>query len=380
MANINDYLKWRGDIKISKDYPFNEVDSMILARFSYLLFSKIKMNKIETIGNISLKMKDFPDNEFLYNGDKELITNLGTSLRFKNLKVTDYVENNNKAREEQFGAITIHLSLKELYISYLGTDMSIIGWKEDFNMGFMDTVPCQIEGLDYLHKISLKYPSKKIRIGGHSKGGNVAIFAAITAPKRIQMKITKVYNYDGPGFSKEIIDKYENPDILKKIETYIPQDSIIGRVLNHKEKTTIVYSLEKGILEHDIFSWQVFKDDVIKLPENTKASEAIDKTLTNWIETTTDEQRKIFIDVIFDLFYSTNANTFSELAADLKTNIPKILKKYEEISKEDKQVLTTMIIKLIKSNLGVRKNDGIKKIIDIKDEYFNKLKKVKERV
>ena len=221
MANINDYLKWRGDIKISKDYPFNEVDSMILARFSYLLFSKIKMNKIETIGNISLKMKDFPDNEFLYNGDKELITNLGTSLRFKNLKVTDYVENNNKAREEQFGAITIHLSLKELYISYLGTDMSIIGWKEDFNMGFMDTVPCQIEGLDYLHKISLKYPSKKIRIGGHSKGGNVAIFAAITAPKRIQMKITKVYNYDGPGFSKEIIDKYENPDILKKIETYI---------------------------------------------------------------------------------------------------------------------------------------------------------------
>ena len=157
MANINDYLKWRGDIKFSKDYPFNEIDSMILARFSYLLFSKIKMKRVETIQDIALKMQDFPDNEFLYNGDKELITNLGTSLRFKDLKVTDYVENNNKDREEQFGAITIHLSLKELYISYLGTDMSIFGWKEDFNMGFMDTVPCQIAGREYLHKISLKY-------------------------------------------------------------------------------------------------------------------------------------------------------------------------------------------------------------------------------
>ncbi len=380
MANINDYLKWRGDIKFSKDYPFNEIDSMILARFSYLLFSKIKMKRVETIQDIALKMQDFPDNEFLYNGDKELITNLGTSLRFKDLKVTDYVENNNKDREEQFGAITIHLSLKELYISYLGTDMSIFGWKEDFNMGFMDTVPCQIAGREYLHKISLKYPSKRIRIGGHSKGGNVAIFAAITSPKRIQTKIIKVYNYDGPGFSKIIIDKYENPNILKKVETYIPQDSIIGRVLNHKEKTTIVYSLEKGILEHDIFSWQVFKDDVIKLEENTKASEAIDKTLTNWIETTTDMQRKIFIDVIFDLIYSTNASTFLEFASDLKNNIPKILKKYGEISKEDKQVLTSMIIKLIKSNLGVRKNEGIKMILDIKDEYMNKLKRVKERV
>ena len=154
----------------------------------------------------------------------------------------------------------------------------------------------------------------------------------------------------------------------------------LGRVLNHKEKTTIVYSLQKGILEHDIFSWQVFKDDVIKVEENTKASETIDKTLTNWIETTTDEQRKIFIDIIFDLFYSTNANNFLDLASDLKNNIPKILKKYVEISADDKKVLATMIIKLIKSNLGVRKNEGLKIIFDMKDEYINRLKKIKEKV
>ena len=370
MANINDYLRWRGDVKITKEYPFNEIDSMILARFSYLLFDRINMKKTETIADISFKMKDFPNEDFLYNGDKELITNLGESRRFKDLKVTDYVENNNKNTEEQFGAITIHISSRELYISFIGTDRSIFGWKEDFNMGFMDTVPCQIAGRDYAYKISLKYPHKKIRIGGHSKGGNVAIYAAITNPRRFQNKIIKVYNYDGPGFSKDIINKYETDDIIKKIETYIPQDSIIGRVLNHKEKTTIALSLEKGILEHDIFSWQVFRDDLIKVEKNTESSENIDKTLTNWVENTTNEQRKIFIDIIFDLFYSTNANTFGEIVKDLKGNIPKMLKKYGQLSKNDKKVLTDMVIKLVKTNMIVIKDSNVKKIINKKDEYL----------
>ena len=211
MANINDYLMWRGDIPFSRDFPFNEVDSMIMARFSYLLFDKITMKKEETIEDIAKKMRNFPNEDFLYNGDKELI-------------VTDFEKNNNKEHEEQFGAIVIHLPNNELYISYLGTDMTIYGWKEDFNMGFMENVPCQLTGIEYLKRIALKYKDKKLRIGGHSKGGNVAIYAGITSSKEIQKRIIKIYNYDGPGFNKKITEKYENKDILSKIETYVPQD------------------------------------------------------------------------------------------------------------------------------------------------------------
>lgn len=379
VVNINEYLVWRGDIPINNDYPFNEVDSMVLARFSYLIFSKIEMNKKETIGSISNKMKDFKNEEFLYNGDKELITNLGKSSRFNNLIVTDYIENVDEEIEKQFGAITIHLPKHEMYISYLGTDFTINGWKEDFNMAFMDNVPCQIAGKEYLEKIANKYNYKNIRIGGHSKGGNVAIYSAITVSKKIQNRIIKVYNYDGPGFSKNIINKYENDDIINKIETYIPQDSIIGRVLNHKEKMTIALSYEKGILQHDIFSWQVSKNDLVKSEKYSSESENIDQALTNWLESTTNEQRKVFVNVIFELFYSTNATTFMEISKNLKTSLPLILAKYKEISLEDKKDVADMIKLLITCYVDNIKNQEINKLSNIKTKYITKTKrKVKE--
>ena len=264
MSNINDYLLWRGEIPINSKCKFNEIDSMILARFSYLRFDKIKMKNGETVEEISKKMKDFDNEEFLYNGDKELITNLGESERFNHMAVTDYVKTNEKEVEKQFGAVTVHISDSEMYISYIGTDSTIYGWKEDFNMAFMDSVPCQLEGKEYLTKIAKKYPDKKIRIGGHSKGGNVAVYSAITAPKEIQDRIIKVYNYDGPGLSKDTIKKYLASSIIRKIQTYMPQDSVIGRILNHQERCQVVFSIEKGLYQHDIYSWQVMRDDIIK--------------------------------------------------------------------------------------------------------------------
>lgn len=343
MSNINDYLLWRGDLPITPKYKFNEIDSMILARFSYLRFDKIKVNKKETIGSISKKMKDLDNEEFRYNGDKELITYLGESNRFKDMVVTDYIENNEKEIEQQFGAITIHISDKEMYISFIGTDSSIYGWKEDFNTSFMDTVPCQLEGKKYTERITKKYPDKKIRIGGHSKGGNVAIYSAITAPNDIQKRIIKVYNYDGPGFNKKIINKYKTNTIIRKIETYLPQDSVIGRIMNHKEKCTIALSNEKGLYQHDIYSWQVLKDDLIKSDNVTDTSEIINQTLNDWLDNTTEEQRKIFFDGIFELFYATEANTFSEISMSLSKNMMTILRKFREIDDDDRKTINSMI-------------------------------------
>ena len=374
MANINDYLLWRGDIPINEAFRFNEIDSIILARFSYLIFDKIEMNKKETIESISKKMKDFENKAFRYNGDKELITYLGESKRFKNMIVTDYVQTNNKEMEQQFGAITIHISEEEMYLSYIGTDSSIYGWKEDFNMAFMENVPCQKEGKKYIEKIAQKYLNKKIRIGGHSKGGNVAIYSAITSSKELQNRIIKVYNYDGPGFNKNIINKYSNNEIISKIETYIPQDSIIGRLLNHKEKMTIAFSLEKGILQHDIYSWQVLKDDLIHSEKNTDKSEDIDKTITEWIELTTNEQRKIVIDAVFELFYSTDSETFGEMSKNISANLPKVLKKYEEIAKEDKEMIKQMIKIIATSYINILRKREKSKLEDIRKDYISKTK------
>ena len=349
MSNINDYLIWRGDIPINKEFKFNEVDDIILARFSYLIFDKIKMNTKETIESISKKMKDFPNDDFRYNGDKELITNLGISNRFKNMIVTDFVENSDKSIEKQFGAITVHISDKELYVSFIGTDSSLIGWKEDFNLAFMKNIPAQIDGLNYLIKIAKKYPNKKIRVGGHSKGGNVAVYSAVSSDKEIQKRIISVTNYDGPGFNSLIINTYKNSNILNRITTYLPQDSIIGRILEHEEKCEIVYSIEKGLYQHDIYSWQILKDSPVKLEKATNSSDIIYKTIKEWLKETTVEQRKIFFDGIFEVFYSTSANTFSEISSSFIKNLPTLFKTYREFSEKDRKTMTKMLRSFIKA-------------------------------
>lgn len=377
MSNINDYLIWRGDLPINSKIPFNEVDSMILARFSYLRFDKINMNDEESIKSISDAMKDFEDEEFLFHGDKELITNLGNSDRFNKMLVTDYERINDSESEKQFGAITIHLSQDEMYISYIGTDKTITGWKEDVNMGFMENVPCQIAGKEYLKKIAKKYPLKKIRIGGHSKGGNVAIYSAVTNSNEIQDRIIKVDNFDGPGFNSKIINKYKNSSIIERIETYIPQESIIGRILDHEEKVTISLSCEKLFMQHDIYSWQIYRDSMIKSEKNTDISENVSETFKEWIDNSTDVQRKIMFNSIFELFYSTDAKTFGEMKKTISTSLPKIFNKYKELDENDKKVMMDMIKSISNIYMNVFKQKEKEKFAIKKEEIDKKFFSIK---
>jgi len=342
MSNINDYLLWRGDLPFEKD-EFNEIDSMILARFSYLPFKMINMEAEETVESIAKKCDKFKDEEFGYHGDKDMITRMGKSIRFKNLKVTDYEANIDKEIERQFSAITIHLPDKSMYLSFCGTDNTIVGWKEDFNLSFMENIPAQISGLDYTKKIANKYRFSKLRLGGHSKGGNVAIYSAIYSEQKIQNRIIRVSNYDGPGFDKKITETENYKRILDKLFTYIPQSSVVGRLLEHEEKHTIVESIEKGLYQHDIFSWQVLGTDIIKLDEVTSDSEFINKTIRAWLKETSPEQRKIFVDTAYQLFDSTNATTLKELSSEKMKNLNTIFKAYNNMTEEEKKMMSNMM-------------------------------------
>lgn len=377
MNNVNKYLEWRGDIPFDLKYSFNEVDSLILARFSYLPFYKInfKGEKAATIGAISKKMIKLDDNEFIYKGDKELITNLGKSERFKDLIVSDSIYTNKIKNEEQFGAIVIHLPFDELYVSYVGTDFSINGWKEDCNMAFMDVVPCQKLGKEYLEKIASKYDDSKIRIGGHSKGGNVAMYSYITIDNKIKDRVIKVYNYDGPGFNKYISKKMKlSKQYLNKIQEYIPQESIVGRLLNHVEKRKIIKSYNKGFLQHDIFSWEVTKNDIVSFDKLTDTSEIINDTLTIWLEDITPEKRKLFVDFVFDLLYSTDTTHFEDMTKNISKSILKIFKSYNEISEDEKKEFIDMIKLFLSTYLTEAKEKRNSKIEQKKVEYIEKSK------
>ena len=232
----------------------------------------------ETVESIYNKLQNFKNEDFSFNGDKDLITRMGQSLRFKNLKLTNFEINIDKKIERQFSAITIHLNDNEMYISFNGTDSSIIGWKEDFNLSFMENIPSQISGLDYTKKIMNLY-QKNVILGGHSKGGNIAMYSAINLPQNLTDRIISVNNYDGPGFSQKITETENYQNILNKMTSYIPQGSVIGRLLEHKEKCIIVESIEKGIYQHDIFSWQVLGTSIITIKNVTNNSEFFNKTI-----------------------------------------------------------------------------------------------------
>lgn len=374
MSNINDYLKWRGDISLSYS-SFNEVDELILARFSYLPFKKINLEEVETIEDISKKMANFKEEDFAYHGDKELTSLLGKSERFKDFKVTDFVENTDVETEKQFSAITVHLNDKIMYVSFDGTDNSIVGWKEDFNMSFLENIPSQIAGKNYLETIANKYKTKKIYVGGHSKGGNVSVYAAIANNKDVQDRIIKIINCDGPGFDEKVINSQGYKNIIDKVVTYIPQDSVIGRVLEHEEKYKIVKSIEKGIYQHDIYSWQVMRTNIEKYANVTDTSEFINKTLKNYLKETTPEQRKIFVGIVYEIISSTNAKTFKEFSKIWFSKLPTILKSYKSLNEEDKKILTNMAGEFFRSALKTMRTDREERKM-IENESENNVKTI----
>ena len=361
MANVNDYILWRGDQKVSIFNPINNVDAMILARISYLPFNKIKMEERETIGTICDKMAaKLKISDYMWPDDFKLVHNLRFSRRFKNMRITDYVRNNSKTLERQFSAVTIHINHRELYLSFFGTDDSLVGWKEDFNLAFLDHIPAQEEGQKYLADIRHKYPFRAMRLGGHSKGGNIAMYVAITAKDSWQRRMRRIYNFDGPGLRKgtAALDRGLTR-VVRKIQSFIPQDSVIGRLFEHNEKVTVVKSNAKNLYQHDIYSWEILGKHIVK-SETTKNSDLVDKAITMWIETATEEERKIFINSLFDVFASANVNNPLELKAHWVKFAPTMFKAYRNIPKEKRAVMMEVWKKLGASFIKARKGKNAK--------------------
>lgn len=357
MSNLIDYIKWRGDLSL-EEFKFNEVDNLALTRLSYFpLESLMKEEEEISIKELAerFKKKNINEMKILWPDDKDLIVLMGESERFGKIKITKFIHIFDKGAEEQFAAITAFLPDNIIYVSYRGTDCSIVGWKEDFNLSFKSDIGSQISAKKYLNEIGKKYSTAKIIVGGHSKGGNVAVYAAIYANKEVKDRIIKVYNIDGPGFEKRIVESNEYKEIVDKIISYIPQESIIGRLMNHKERITIIQSTANGIMQHDLYSWQVMRNNIIRVEELTNGSEFIDKTITGWLEEVEPAKREIVIDAIFKIIYATEVETFKGLKTNKIENAKTILTTYNSLDSETKEMIMKTIrelLKIARSNMG----------------------------
>ncbi len=351
MANVCDYIKWRGDLDLEKS-DFNEIDNLILSRFSYFPFDNIiEENEVVTIKELSERFnkQDINKLPILWKDDVDLFPLMGQSKRFGKMLATKYINKIDVEQEKQFSAITVLMPDDTIFVSYRGTDNTIVGWKEDFNMSFKSHIASQISAKEYLEIIAKEYPDKKIRIGGHSKGGNIAVYAATFVSNEIKDRIINVYNNDGPGFCEDVIETPEYQETIKKVHTYIPQSSIIGRLMNHKEKYTVVESVQKGIMQHDLYSWQVLGKEFVTLKELTDGSEFVDKTIKGWLENVEPAKREQVIDVVFDILNATDAQTMKDLKANWFSSGRVIMTSYKNIDNETKDMIWKAVSELLKS-------------------------------
>lgn len=356
MYDINDYIKWRGDIELEYS-EFNPVDSLVLSQLSYIKFEKVLDNSsierpyltIKEVFDILYKSKSIKVKEY-FNGLstnlKEFIYNIKNSKRFKNMKLLNYINDVSSDEEKQFSAITIILGDGTSFIAYRGTDNTIVGWKEDFNMSFITPIPSQIEAVEYLNR-TLKSIDGLVRVGGHSKGGNLAIYAAVNCNENLENRIIEIYSHDGPGISNNILESKKYSKIKNKIKTYLPQSSIVGMILGEQEPYNVVSSNKPVLKQHDPFAWEVTYNDFLyanKVDDNIKV---IDSSINKWLSSLSNEERRKFIDLIFEIISSTNAKTLSELKEEWKKNQIIMLKALKNMKSDNRK----MIIDIVKSLL-----------------------------
>lgn len=350
MSNIIDYVKVYGGHKIDRAVPFCELDAMVLSRFSYLPFHKIELNEIETVASIAKKMRKLKEKDFAWPEDAEYIKTMGFSERFSALKVTDYRSISSKKITEQFMAITIHISPAKLFISYNGTDNSLHGWREDLNLALLDEIPAQLSGAEYFKDVADKYPLKKVYLGGHSKGGNIAMYSAIISPDPYQNRIIMVYSQDAPGMSKKVIEKDTGVSVLPRIIHFIPQDSVVGRLLNHSEKFEVIKSGAKNFWQHNVYSWEVdLSTRTLVRSKSTKKSDFVDKTLDRWLQDATEKQKKEFADLLFKVLENSKVGTPVDIGIAGIHAIPPLLKSYRSLPREERTVIAEFIKKLLVS-------------------------------
>lgn len=304
MANIFDYIKWRGDLSFTQD-PVNAVDALIFSALSYIRYvapAEVGPDAPVTLRKASSDyfIQDSLDNKYRVKSDMDLLRAAAESNRFGLTKLCMYREQFIPEQETQFAAMTFLLDDGTMFLAFRGTDSTLIGWKEDFNMAFQQTVPSQLMAVEYVREVAAEY-ALPMRLGGHSKGGNVAVFASARSSPMVQQRILEVYNNDGPGFTKYLMGDPGYLAMVPRIKTYIPQSSVIGMLLEHEEPYTVISSKSVGLLQHDPYSWEVMVNGLIPMEGITESSQFLDTTIKTWFSNMTNQERGKLVDAMFEL-------------------------------------------------------------------------------
>lgn len=348
MGNIMDYISWRGDLSFEQS-QFNEVDNLILACFSYVNLDGISaVTKQKGIGLKKLTkefmklhtMKELEADKSFIRLAPFMMMEMAKSVRFGKCVVRNYVNDIVTEAEQQFAAMEIVLEDGTSYVSFRGTDDTIIGWKEDFNLS-TGVVPAQKRAIEYLQKIS-EHTDGMLRVGGHSKGGNLAIYGSVMC-KSAHEKILEIYSNDGPGFSREFQELPETKEMMPKIIRIIPEYSIIGTLLEHEKEPVIVASSSKGLLQHDGFSWEVQGPALVRRDSLNKTALRFIEILHKWIDGMDMEQKRLLIEDLFATLQASGYENLSEVQSGGLKSLAAMVKRVEKFAPESRGMMKELL-------------------------------------
>lgn len=308
VTTVFDYLRWRGDLTFAQD-AFNEVDNLILCIIAYLNFRRFPelrsrdADKAVLMSDIVPRMTAEDEQQGLSpNNYIPLMKLAAESCRFAPVRLFGYETVRDETREMQLDALSFLLPDGTLFCAFMGTDRSLVGWKENLNLSYMDAVPAQIGAVEYVEDMAWRCPERPVRIGGHSKGGNLAAYAAIHIPEALQARMLDAYNNDGPGFRRDVTDTAEYRRIAAKLHTYIPAASIVGVLLEHTEDYTVVASSSRAIMQHEPLTWGVLGSRFIRQEARSEFGKASDDVVREWLASLSPQERKEFSNALFDMF------------------------------------------------------------------------------
>ena len=370
-GTVMDYLRWRGDLPLARD-GFNEVDNLVLCIISYLNFRRFDdLKTTDPTGAVALpevaaRLTEEDEQLGLSELDYIPLMRLAAETeRFRDVRMFGFTHEWDEEKEMQFDAVSYLLPDNTLFVSFMGTDTSLVGWKEDFNMSFLSAVPAQERAAAYTVEMAAACPNRKLRIGGHSKGGNLAAWAAIHIPADLQkQRLLAAYNNDGPGFSHDMVETEAYRRVADKLHTYIPESSIVGVLLEHAEDYAVIDSSNRSIMQHEPMSWNGDGPRVVHLGQRSQMGKLSDDVLRQWIGSMTPQEREQFSDALFDvLSLSGKARTLDDLRAGGLAGGAALLKQYSGAGEKEKKIISEIFRRLavdVKAELKKAAGESLK--------------------
>ncbi len=315
MGNLLDYLSWRGDLSLGQ-VPFGPVDALALSALAYIPFDGLvgAAERPVPLGQAALDWLALPPprrGQRRRDSELDLLRALAGSPRFSGMGLCCCADRFLPQEETQFAALAVLLGDGSAFLSFRGTDGTLVGWKEDFNLSFLNVIPAQRASAAYIEAFSASFPGPMI-LGGHSKGGNLAVAGASMCPMAARDRIRTVYAFDSPGFTDYLLAQPGYQELRTRIRSFVPQSSVVGLLLDHEEPLAVVRSGQEGLFQHDLYSWQVAGPGFVLAEEITPGSRMLDRSLKNWLAGLTPRQRETVADTLYELLAGRDAKTLRE--------------------------------------------------------------------